>query len=296
MNGPSQIAAFWLASRPKTLAAALVPVSVGSAVAHVSGGFTLGPALAALSGALALQVAANLANDVADFERGADAPDRLGPARAAQSGLLSPEALKRGALGALVLALAAGVYLASLRGWAIVALGGLSMIAAVAYTAGPWPLAYHGLGELFVLVFFGFVAVAGTTFAVTGHVPAVAWPAALSVGALATALLVVNNLRDRQSDARVGKRTLAVRLGERFTCVEYGGCLFAAYSAAAWVAFELGGRALLPLMSLPLGLRLIRAVSSQRGAALNRVLEGTARLLLVFGALLAVGIALTEVT
>jgi 1,4-dihydroxy-2-naphthoate octaprenyltransferase len=285
----------WLvAIRPKTLAAAVVPVLVGSAVAHAAQGFLLRPALAALAGALGLQIAANLANDAADFERGADGHDRLGPPRAAQSGLLGVGELKAATLAALAVALAAGVYLALHAGPVVVAIGAASMVAAVAYTAGPWPLAYHGLGEAFVLIFFGFVAVCGTALVETARVPWLAWPAGLAVGSLATALLAVNNLRDIATDARVHKRTLAVRFGERFALAEYAGCIGLPYLIAALLGVLAGPTALLPMITLPLAIALIRSARRARGPAHNDVLAGTARLLFLFGLTLAAGLALLE--
>lgn len=291
---PGSLRAWLIALRPRTLPAALVPVAVGSACAARAGGFAPKPALAALAGALALQIASNLANDVADFERGADGAERVGPPRAAQNGWLSPVSLKLGAMTALALALASGVYLASIAGPAIVVLGTLSMVAAVAYTAGPWPLAYHGLGEAFVLVFFGFVAVCGTAYVQLGRIPAGAWPAALAVGALATALLVVNNLRDIASDAAVDKRTLAVRFGERFAVIEYSACLGAAFAVPPLLLAigAAGPLVLAPLATLPLAIALVRRVARERGASLNLVLAHTARLLALFGLLLAAGVAL----
>jgi 1,4-dihydroxy-2-naphthoate octaprenyltransferase len=289
---PGSLRAWLVAIRPKTLAAGIVPVLAGTAVAHAAGRFALGPAAAALGGALALQIAANLANDAADFERGADGPDRLGPERAAQSGLLGPAELKAGTLVALAIALALGVYLAAHAGPIVVAIGVASMVAAVAYTAGPFPLAYHGLGEAFVLVFFGGVAVSGTALVQAGTVPWPAWPAGLAVGSLATALLAVNNLRDLATDARVDKRTLAVRFGERFAVGEYAVCLAVPYLVAIALGLSLGPAALLPLVTLPLAVRLVRSARRERGAALNRVLAGTARLLFACGAALSLGIAL----
>jgi 1,4-dihydroxy-2-naphthoate octaprenyltransferase len=291
---PGSLRAWWLAVRPRTLGAAVVPVLVGSAVASAAGGFSPWPALAALGGALGLQIAANLANDAADFERGADGPDRLGPPRAAQHGLLGVGELKAATLAALAFALASGVCLALHAGPVVVAFGAASMVAAVAYTAGPWPLAYHGLGEAFVLVFFGIVAVAGTAFVQALRVPSIAWPAAVAVGSLAMALLAVNNLRDIASDARAHKRTLAVRFGERFAVAEFAACIAAPYLISIGLGLAVGPSALLPLVTLPLALPMVKSARRERGPALNRVLAGTARLLFLFGATFALGIALLE--
>ena len=193
-----------LAARPATLPAAVVPVAVGTACAAALGGARIGPALAALFGALCLQIAANFANDVFDYEKGADTDDRMGPLRAVQAGLIAPQAMRRGLLVAVLAATASGIYLTAHAGAAVVAIGICSIIAAVAYTGGPYPLGYHGLGDLFVLVFFGFVAVCGTVFVQLGSVPGLAWLCAVPVGALATAILVVNNVRDIATDRRAG--------------------------------------------------------------------------------------------
>lgn len=210
-----------LAVRPRTLTAAAAPVFAGSGLAWHHGHFRFLPALAALVGALLIQVGTNLANDYYDFLRGGDPQDRVGPVRVTQAGLLPPPAVRRAAYGVLGAAFLVGIYLVGVGGWPVVVIGLASLASAVAYTGGPFPLAYHGLGDLFVFVFFGLVAVGGTYW-----VQALAWnPAVLlagaGVGALTTAILVVNNLRDRETDARVGKRTLAVRLGVRGTQGEF---------------------------------------------------------------------------
>ena len=216
----SRTATWIAAARPKTLPAAVVPVVVGTACAAASGGAAWAPACAALGGAIAIQIGTNFANDVFDAERGADGPDRVGPTRAVAAGLIAPRAMKHAMIAAFAVAIAFGIYLASIGGWPIVAIGIASIAAGIAYTGGPFPLGYHGLGDVFVLAFFGFVAVCGTAFVELGRVPALAIGAAIPIGALATAILVVNNVRDRASDARAGKRTLAVRFGRRAAVVE----------------------------------------------------------------------------
>jgi 1,4-dihydroxy-2-naphthoate octaprenyltransferase len=213
--------AWVLAARPKTLPAAAAPVLVGSALAWRLGGFRLLPALAALVGALLIQVATNLANDYFDFLKGADTDHRVGPTRVTQSGLLSPASVRNGMVVALLAAFLVGVYLVSVAGMPIVWIGLASLVCAVAYTGGPFPLAYHGLGDLFVFVFFGLIAVAGTVYVQTLALSWEALWAGAGVGAVSTALLVVNNLRDIGTDERAGKRTLAVRLGVAGTRVEY---------------------------------------------------------------------------
>jgi 1,4-dihydroxy-2-naphthoate octaprenyltransferase len=211
----------WLAAaRPRTVPAAIVPVAVGTAVAHATRTIAC-LCLAALAGALAIQIGTNFANDVFDAERGADGPDRIGPVRAVSAGLISAVAMKRAMIAAFAIASLFGLYLTATAGWPIVAIGITSILAGIAYTGGPWPLGYHGLGDVFVLAFFGLVAVCGTAYVQLGSVAALALWASLPVGALATAILVVNNVRDRATDARAGKRTLAVRLGRRGAIIEY---------------------------------------------------------------------------
>ena len=296
MSGaPTGRARAWgLAIRPKTLPAALAPVLVGTAVAVDAGGFRAGPALAAGIGALLLQIGSNLANDVHDFERGADRDDRLGPLRVTQAGLLAPADVRAGMVLTFGLASLVGLYLAAVGGWPVVAIGLASIAAAVAYTAGPFPLGYNGLGDLFVMLFFGFVAVGGTVWVQMRALPAATWPSALAVGALVTAILVVNNVRDVEQDRASGKHTLPVRFGRDWGVREYAGLLVLAYLVPAGMA--LGGLAaptvLVVLVTLPLASRLSRSLARDRGRALNRTLAGTARLALLWSVLFAAGLAL----
>lgn len=289
---PGSARAWILASRPATLTAALVPVMVGTAVAHASGGARPLPALAALFGAFMIQIATNFANDVFDHEKGADTHERLGPTRAVQAGLLTPRQVRAGMIVTIALAILAGVYLVSVGGWPIVVIGVLSVLSGIAYTGGPYPLGYHGLGDVFVMAFFGFVAVCGTTYVQTGAVPPLAWLASLPVGAIATAVLVVNNVRDRATDVTAGKRTLAVRFGRRAGVVEYAALLALAYAApiAAVVWLHRAPIVLLPLATLPIAIRLLRALATQEGRPLNACLAGTAKLLLLHGALFSAGL------
>lgn len=283
-----------MAIRPATLPAAVTPVLVGTAAAYAVGGFRAAPALAALLGALLLQIAANLANDLFDFEKGADTEERLGPTRVVQAGLLSPDAIRRATAVVLVLALAVGLYLVAVAGWVVVAIGVASIAAALAYTGGPYPLGYNGLGDIAVFLFFGLVAVCGTAFVQAEYVPPLAWAAAIPVGTLVTAILVVNNVRDIATDEAAGKRTLAVRLGRRAAVAEYALLLMAAYLTP--VALFLSGRlqewVLLPLATAPLAVILFRRVARDRGRALNPTLGRTAMLGVAFGALFALGIVL----
>lgn len=290
---PSGLAAWFLAIRPRTLVAGVVPVAVGSAVALRDGHFQPLVALAALAGALLLQIGTNLANDYYDFKRGADTAERLGPPRATQQGWLAPGSVLAAGLGCFGAAFLVGLYLFSVGGPAIVVLGLASIAAGLAYTAGPFPLAYHGLGDLFVLAFFGLVAVGGTYFVQAHALSPLALWASLPVGLLGVALLAVNNTRDEKTDAAAGKRTLVVRLGRGFGRAEWLGSvvgaalvpvgLFAAGLAGPWV--------LLPLVSLPLAVAPGRLVFRAEGALLNLALAGTARLQLVFGLLFAAGLS-----
>jgi len=286
--------ATWIAAaRLRTLPAAVVPVAVGTAVVAAIGRVAWGPALAALAGSIAIQIGTNFANDVFDAEKGADGADRLGPLRVVSAGLVSAGAMKRAMILAFAVAAAFGLYLVSVAGWPIVVIGLASIAAGVAYTGGPWPLGYHGLGDVFVLTFFGFVAVCGTAFVQVGHVPCLAWWAAVPVGALATAILVVNNVRDRAGDARAGKRTLAVRFGRRAALVEYALLLAVAYAIPLGLAASGRPWAALPLLTAPLAFARLRSLAAAAdGPEHNRLLAATAQLLMLHGALFAVGLAL----
>lgn len=294
LPAPGSFRAWVLACRPATLTAAAAPVLVGTAISAHHGKVAPGPFLATLLGAFALQIASNFANDVFDHEKGADTEERLGPTRAVQAGLVSPRAMKKGLALALALALLIGIYLTYVAGWPIIAIGLASMVSAVAYTGGPYPLGYHGLGDVFVMIFFGFVAVCGTTFVQVGGVPDLAVVAGGVLGALTTNILVVNNLRDRNTDKAAGKRTLAVRFGRKGALIEYWGLLLGSYLTPVLLVLSgrLGEAGLLPLLSLPLGIRVGFGVTRSDGRALNAFLVLTAKLLFVFGVLWSVGIFL----
>lgn len=280
-----------LAARPKTLFAAAVPVLVGTAVALSQEAFRPGPALAALAAALLIQIGTNLANDVFDYQKGADTGDRLGPLRVTQAGLLSSRQVLTGMWLVFALAGLVGLYLVSVGGWPIVVIGLLSILAGMAYTGGPFPLGYNGLGDLFVFIFFGLVAVAGTYYIQTGTISPAAWWASLPVGWLATAILVVNNLRDIDTDQVAGKRTLAVRFGGRNAQVEYLLLLLLTYLAPLlmWLTDVATPWVMLSWFSIPLAIAQLRLVFTTSGRALNQALAGTARLELVFGLLFSIG-------
>ncbi|PRY52103.1 1,4-dihydroxy-2-naphthoate prenyltransferase [Geodermatophilus tzadiensis] len=283
----------WVAgARPRTLPAALAPVLVGSGAAAALGGFRLVPALLALLVALALQVAVNYANDHSDGKRGTDA-DRVGPMRLVGSGAASARQVLVAALLAFAVAGVAGLVLAALSSWWLVAVGAVCIAAAWTYTGGPLPYGYRALGEVFVFVFFGLVAVAGTTFVQTGRVEGLALAAAVPIGLLSVALLVVNNLRDVEGDARVGKRTLAVLLGGTRTRRSYVGLLAVAFAVVVAIGVARPW-ALLALAAAPLAVPPSRVVlSGGRGPALIAALQATGLLTLVTGVLLAAGLALS---
>jgi 1,4-dihydroxy-2-naphthoate octaprenyltransferase len=291
---PGSSRAWILAARPATLTAAFAPVAVGSACAWHVGGFRWDAALAALVGAFLVQIATNFANDMFDFQKGADTEERLGPTRAAQAGLLTVGQLRRGIIVTFALAIGIGFYLTWIAGPAVIVIGLASMAAGLAYTGGPFPLAYNGLGDVFVLAFFGFVAVCGTAFVQALFVPDIAWAASVPIGALATAILVVNNVRDFEGDARAGKTTLVVRFGRQGGVREYAFLLVAAYATPLFM-FLLGWTSAwvcLPLVTILWAARLFASVVSDRGVALNQTLAWTAKLLSLFGVLFAIGIAL----
>jgi len=265
---------------------------VGSALAFEVGGFALGPALAALFGALFLQVGSNLANDVYDFEQGVDTASRLGPVRVTQAGLLTVEDVKHGMWLAFYLAAVLGAYLTAIAGWPVVVIGLASIVAAIAYTGGPFPLGYRGLGDLFVLLFFGFVAVCGTVWVQVGTILPAAWPAGLMVGCLASAILVVNNVRDHETDRIAGKRTLPVMFGRTFGVIEYAVLLIVAFASAyAMVWFRyVSAWALISYLTLPIAIVLFLHVRKYRGPVLNHTLAQTAKLLFLFSALFSMGV------
>jgi len=291
---------FWkawlIASRPKTLPAAASPAILASAAAFSDGAFKPGPALAALAGALLLQIGANIANDYFDFKKGVDTAARLGPVRVTSAGLLPPKQVFMGMLVVFALAALIGVYLITVAGWPVLAIGVLSILSAMAYTGGPYPLGYNGLGEIFVFIFFGLAATCGTYFVQALELSAGAIYAAVSMGMLIVAILVVNNLRDVDTDRASGKRTQAVRLGEQGSVIEYSLVLILAYVSlgAGVITGALSVWALLALFSLPMALRLRQQVSVTRGRGLNRLLADTGRLTLVFSLLASLGLVISR--
>ncbi len=280
-----------LAARPKTLSAAVVPVLMGSALAaDEPAAISWWVFACALSGALLIQIATNFINDALDFKKGADTSERLGPIRVTAAGLISAERVMRAAWMCLVLAALCGIPLLIRGGWPMLVIGLASITAAYAYTGGPYPLAYHGLGELFVVIFFGFVAVGGTFYAHSLQWTRSALLAGFAAGSLATVLLVINNLRDIDSDRRSNKRTLAVRFGENFARAEVVFFTLAPFVVVAGIAWIRGhGGLLLVLGALPLALLVIVRTLRVRGVKLNRALAIAGTLQWAFGILFVAG-------
>ena len=285
--------AWILAARPRTLPAAIAPVIVGSALAYKAGSFQPLAALAALLGAICIQIATNFANDVYDFKKGADV-NRVGPVRVTTAGLLTPGQVETGMWVVFGLAAVCGLYLINIGGWPILVIGLASIVSGIAYTGGPFPLGYNGLGDVFVFIFFGLAAVLGTYYVQAGPPALPAALAALAMGALVTNILVVNNVRDADTDRAAGKRTVAVLFGRPAARAEYVVLAVLAYAVPALLFFSAHASPwiFLPWLSLPLAVRHTRNLYSQTGPILNQTLGGTAQLAALFAALFAVGIIL----
>lgn len=309
MSGEVSRRRAWLiAARPQTLPAAAAPVIVGVGLAVESGVFAPFPALAALVGAALIQIGTNFANDYYDAIQGADTDDREGFTRVVASGLIEPAEVKRAMWLTFAAAIAVGTYLVYVGGVPILVIGLASVAAGIAYTGGPYPLGYHGLGDLFVFVFFGVIAVTGTYYVQAAALAAGAFPlgvpdgtitlaavvASLPIAALSTNILVVNNVRDLKEDAQTGKRTLAVRFGYRFSRAQFLALLGLAYAAPLWFLARGDGVAvLLPLTTLPLAVVVAHTVVTETaGEMLNPALESTGKLLAAYAVTFAVGLAL----
>ncbi|MEI6847368.1 MAG: 1,4-dihydroxy-2-naphthoate polyprenyltransferase [Chlorobiaceae bacterium] len=289
----SQLKAWMLAIRPKTLPAGAIPVVLGSALAAADGSFHILPAFIALICALGIQVATNFINEIYDFRKGADTADRLGPTRTVAAGIISEKKMIKVSVGLVVVVFLLGLYLVYVAGWPIFVVGALSLLFAWAYTGGPYPIAYSGLGDLFVFIFFGLVAVGGTYYvqAHTLHYPVLL--AAVAPGAFSVNILLVNNIRDIATDRKVGKMTLPARIGG-----EYSRSIYVALTVVAYLVplllwlndnhYSLFG--LLSLFSLPLAVRMIRELYASEGRELNNVLAGTGKLMTLHGFLFAVGL------
>ncbi len=294
---PSGVRIWLMAARLRTLPAAVAPVLVGTALAGYLHVFHPLRFAAALIGAMFIQIGTNLSNDYSDARRGADTEDRLGPVRVTAGGLVPPRQVLIATYLTFGVAVLAGVYLIVVAGWQLLLVGAASILAGVLYTGGPRPYGYEGLGELFVFLFFGIVAVAGSFFVQVRHLDWEAFALAVPVGLIAAGLLVVNNVRDIDTDRRAGKRTLAVRLGRARTRVLFAVIIFLAYllTPVTWIFGPLTAWLLLPWLTLPLAARVV-AIVRQRvdGASLNGALARTGMLQLIFCALLAAGLLLSR--
>jgi 1,4-dihydroxy-2-naphthoate octaprenyltransferase len=291
VNTPRATVRDWLlAARVPTLPASIVPVVVGTTSAFRFDRFRPSVFVATLLAAVLLQIGTNFANDLFDFKQGADNAKRLGPRRGLLSGAITLRAMETATVLTFAAALFVGLYLVAVGGVPIVIIGVLSIVAGVAYTGGPFPLGYHGLGDLFVLIFFGFVAVIGTFYLQTGRIEPIAVAASLPIGLLAMAILVVNNVRDAETDRLAGKRTLVVLVGAAGGRVEYVVALLIAYfTPLGMVLTGTSGRWFwLPWVTLPLAGVLIRQLYTRDGVALNLVLKRTGQLSLAYGLLLAI--------
>jgi 1,4-dihydroxy-2-naphthoate octaprenyltransferase len=292
-TGTSPVHIWLMAARLRTLPAAVAPVLVGTSLALGAGSFRALAFVAALLGAIFIQVGTNLSNDYSDARRGADSEDRLGPVRVTAGGLVPPGKVLLATWITFGLAVLCGVYLVAVAGWELIAVGGASILAGVLYTGGPRPYGYEGLGELFVFLFFGIVAVTGSYFVQVGEL---AWPAfacAVPVGLLASAILVVNNVRDLETDRRAGKRTLAVRLGREHTRTLYTAMIALAFLLAPlpWLLGSMSAWLLAPWLAIPPALALVRIVRTRvDGPTLNGALAKTGMLQLVFCLLYSAGI------
>ena len=292
----SKMGAWLLATRPKTLPAAIAPVILGTAIAIADKHFAWLEAAAAFSVALLLQIGVNVANDYFDYLKGIDSEDRLGPPRVAQSGLIPAKQVRTGMALIFFLSFIPGIYLLAVGGWPVLFIGLACISAALAYSGGPFPLASHGLGDIFVFIFFGLVAVGGTYYVQALRLTPMVWLMGTIEGLLITAILVVNNLRDIQTDRQSGKRTLAVIIGERASKMEYLLLLGIAYAIPIilWMSRHGSVWMIMPLFSLPLALSLVRFIwKSEGGSMLNQALAKTAKLALVYSLLLSAGLVLS---
>jgi 1,4-dihydroxy-2-naphthoate octaprenyltransferase len=294
---PSGVRIWLMAARIRTLPASLAPVVVGTALAGYAHVFHPLRFLAALVGAIFIQVGTNLSNDYSDARRGADAEDRLGPVRVTAGGLVPPRQVLLATYISFGVAVLAGAYLIAVAGWLLLAIGAASILAGVLYTGGPRPYGYEGFGELFVFLFFGIVAVVGSYFVQVKHLHWEAFALAVPVGLLAAAILVVNNVRDIDSDRRAGKRTLAVRMGRTRTRAMLAAMVYLSYVLApvTWAFGPLTAWLLLPWLTLPPAASIVREVRNRvDGPSLNKALAQTGLLQLSFCVLLSAGLLLSR--
>lgn len=290
-----ELSSWIMAARIRTLSLSLTPVAVGAALAWaMEGKVDRLAVLVALAGSMSIQIGTNLHNDAVDSERGGDGPDRVGPPRATAAGLLSAASVKRGAAACFAAAALMGLYLVFIGGWPILLLGILSILSGWAYTGGPLPIAYTPLGELFVLAFFGAGAVCGTYWLCTAHLSYAAVVGGLAIGLFAAAVLMVNNHRDVEADARAGRRTLAIEAGPCLTVWFYAGLMLAPFAMLPLLGDNLPRGHVWPtLLALPLALALIRRFAIEPpGPGFNRILVRTAQIQFLFGLLLCLGLVL----
>jgi len=283
-----------LASRPKTLPAAVAPVLIGTSVAYHDNEFNFIAALIALICSVLIQVGTNFVNDLYDHLKGSDGKERVGPERALASGIISIPQMKSAIYLTFGVTFFLGLYLVYIAGWPILIVGIVSIASGYAYTAGPYPLAYNGLGDIFVFLFFGVVAVVGTYYVQALRLTELVFVASIPVGMLITNILVVNNYRDVEEDKKNNKNTLAVKFGKQFSRMQYLTQLLIAYAVPVYVfvKYEFGWIVLLPLITLPLAIKLFKMLVSLQGEALNKTLELTAKLSVVFSILFSIGFLL----
>ncbi len=292
---PSRLQAWMMAVRPKTLPAGAVPVVLGTALAYADGFFRPIPALVALVCALGIQIATNFINEIYDFRKGADTSERLGPTRTVAAGLISEKAMIAASVLLLVTVFLLGLYLVWIGGWGILAIGLLSMLFAWAYTGGPYPIAYSGLGDLFVFIFFGLVAVGGTYYVQAGQVGFPVLTAAVAPGVFSVNILLCNNIRDIDTDRKVGKMTLPARIGGANARQIYFGLTLVAYFVPVWMWMTgYSAMVMLSWVSLPLALVQVRKLFNTDGRALNDVLAGTGKVMTLHGILVSAGLLLSN--
>jgi len=287
-----------IAIRPKTLPAAAAPVITGTALAYADHSLDVVVAIACLLSALLLQIGSNLANDVFDYERGADTGERLGPTRVTQAGLLTPFQVKVGMYFVFGLTVVLGLYLTWIGGWVILILGVAAILSAIAYTGGPYPLGYHGYGDIFVFIFFGLGATAGTYYLQAGVIMPSVWWMASALGCLIVSILVVNNLRDIENDRKVHKMTMAVRLGVKWSLYEYYVMVLTAYfiPVILWVIKISPPWGILTWLSFPYAFYWMKFIRRTTGKALNKALAGTGKVALIYATLYALGMVLSVVS
>jgi len=290
----SKFESWILASRPKTLLAAFVPVMVGSSLALNEGKFTLIYALVALICSVLIQTGTNFVNDLYDYLLGADNENRKGPKRVLLAGLISVNEMKIGIYTVFILAFVLGLYLVYIRGILVLIIGVASILAAIAYTTGPFPLAYKGLGDIFVFMFFGVVGTVGTFYVHTGQISLLSFLVSIPVGSLITNILVVNNLRDIEEDKATGKNTLAVRMGKTFTKYQFLFLTIVSFLVPAFLFFfyEYSLIIFLPYLTIPIAYRITVTLFTTEGHTLNKTLEMTARLSAIFGLLFSLALVL----